>query len=96
MKFFTDFSSFLSRQSSATSLRDQLERTLALAINPSSSSTSNINPALKRPGSNEVLKLDNQRSVEEELVLVLGVDDEVYHLASPRHSHAAPIAEAVS
>lgn len=69
-------------------MRGQLELALQSAINP--------RQRAKRPASSDVLLLDNVRSLEEELVLVLDEGVGSHLVASPRSSHAAPIAEAVS
>ena len=90
MNYFSDFASFLSRQSSANSMRNQLEMSLAQAISPPQQHAHQ-----PRPGSNDILKLEDARSIEEELCLVLD-NGSGSHFASPRTSHAAPIAEAVS
>lgn len=91
-RMFTDFSTFLSRQSSANSMRDQLKSVLA-------SSLSYQAYTYKRPVSNDVLILDDKRSVEEDLCLV--IDERgttLTHLASPspRHSHAVAESTSVS
>lgn len=78
-------------------MRHQLETVLSSAL---SFNQAHQNPYVnqahqKRPRSNDVLLLDNRRSIEEDLCLVLD-DGAASHLASPRAAVAVSSIDAKS